>query len=180
MNLWNIDTSWSLFLDRDGVINTRKMGGYIQSINEFEFLPSSLASIVDLSAVFKHVFVVTNQQGIGKGIMTESNLFAIHRYMMEQVEELGGKITRCYHAPALTAENSLLRKPNIGMGLQAKTDFPAVNFSKSIMVGDSDSDIQFGINLGMKTVRIMLDGEDVNADFTVKSLEEFKKMIVRK
>lgn len=175
---WNIDASWTLFLDRDGVINHRKMGGYIETIEEFQFLPKVKEAIAGLSRHFQHIFVVTNQQGIGKGIMTESNLQAIHRYMVNEVEQAGGKISNCYHAPALAKENSNLRKPNIGMGLLAKKDFPEVDFSKAIMVGDSDSDIQFGMNLGMKTVRIV--GNDlpkIQADVTVDSLFEFLKLV---
>jgi D-glycero-D-manno-heptose 1,7-bisphosphate phosphatase len=174
MNHWNIDSSWCLFLDRDGVINTRKMGGYIQTIEEFEFLPDADHAIAAMSQLFKHVFVVTNQQGIGKGIMTESNLSGIHRYMSNRIIELGGSITKCYHAPDLDGENNLLRKPNIGMGLLAQNDFPEVDFEKSIMVGDSDTDIEFGTKLGMKTVRI-LTTEKVNrqADMSFTSLAEF-------
>lgn len=181
MNRWNIDSSWCLFLDRDGVINVRKMGGYIETAEEFEFLPGACAAIAELSSVFKHVFVVTNQQGIGKGIMTESNLSDVHRYMTQEVETSGGRITKCYHAPDLHSENSLLRKPNTGMGLLAQQEFPDVDFSKSIMVGDSDTDIQFGIKLGMKTVRILSDEKVVTpADLSVKSLEEFTNLIKQK
>lgn len=178
MNHWNIDSSWCLFLDRDGVINTRKTDGYIRSVEEFEFLPGACSAIAELSSIFKHVFVVTNQQGIGKGIMTESNLSDIHRYMKKQVEANGGRITECYHAPNLHGENNILRKPGTGMGLLAQKDFPEVNFSKSIMIGDSDTDIQFGMKLGMKTVRI-LTGEKIiaPADLSVKSLEEFKNRL---
>ena len=64
---WNIDASWTLFLDRDGVINHRKMGGYIETIEEFQFLPNVKEAIAGLSQHFQHIFVVTNQQGIGKG-----------------------------------------------------------------------------------------------------------------
>ncbi|MCO5259493.1 MAG: HAD-IIIA family hydrolase [Crocinitomicaceae bacterium] len=178
MNLWNIDSSWTLFLDRDGVINSRKIGGYIETIDEFEFLPNAKSAIVAFSHLFNHVFVVTNQQGIGKGIMTESNLLDIHRYMMDEVENDGGKITKCYHAPALANDNSPLRKPNTGMGLLAQSEFDGVDFQKSIMIGDSDSDIIFGTNLGMKTVRIVGDKlPAVEADLNVKSLYDFYKMI---
>lgn len=178
MSHWNIDSSWCLFLDRDGVINTRKMGGYIQTVEEFEFLDGAAAAIAELSAVFKYIFVVTNQQGIGKGLMTESDLSDIHRYMEQQVNTNGGKITKCYYAPGLNAENNLLRKPNTGMGLLAKEEYPDVDFSKSIMVGDSDTDIQFGTKLGMKTVRI-INGEKIvtPADLSVNSLSEFKTWI---
>lgn len=178
MDHWNIDSSWCLFLDRDGVINTRKMGGYIQAVEEFEFLPGADTAIAELSSMFRHIFVVTNQQGIGKGIMTESNLSDIHRYMTQQVEKNGGRITKCYHAPDIHSENNYLRKPNTGMGLLAKKEFPEVDFSKSIMVGDSDTDIQFGMKLGMKTVRILTNEPAVTpADLSVKNLEEFKTWI---
>lgn len=178
MDHWNIDSSWCLFLDRDGVINTRKPGGYIQTTGEFEFLPGSDSAIAEMSALFRHIFVVTNQQGIGKGLMTESNLSDIHRYMTAQIEAHGGRITKCYHAPGLHHENSPLRKPNTGMGLLAKKEFPDVDFSRSIMVGDSDTDIEFGIKLGMKTVRILTDEpEKTPADLSVKNLEEFKTLI---
>lgn len=178
MNKWNIDSSWTLFLDRDGVINERKMGGYIESIDEFKFLPHVLSSIVELSHYFKHVFVVTNQQGIGKGIMTECNLLAIHNYMVEAVQNEGGSISKCYFAPQLKSENSDMRKPNSGMALQAKVDFPTVDFSKSIMVGDSDSDIVFGTNLGMKTVRIKtIEPIGVKSDLTLNGLNELVEYI---
>lgn len=67
MKAWNIDASWTLFLDRDGVINQRKMGGYITSKSEFSFEEGVLDAIAVFDKVFQYIFVVTNQQGIGKG-----------------------------------------------------------------------------------------------------------------
>lgn len=173
MSLFNADKSWSIFLDRDGVINVRKMNGYILSVDEFQFLPDVSESIAYLSRVFQHVFVVTNQQGISKGLMTERNLFDIHTYMCDQIIEKGGKISSCYFAPELKSQENSLRKPNPGMALKAKSDFPEVDFEKSIMVGDTDSDIKFGKNLGMKTVRIKtVEPIGIEADLTVESLKE--------
>lgn len=175
---WQIDSSWCLFLDRDGVINERKMGGYIENLDEFKFLKNVPEAIADLSNKFNHVFVVTNQQGIGKGIMTACNLSEIHDYMCESVAQKGGKIDACYFAPALKNELSILRKPNIGMGIRAKLQFPDVDFSKSIMVGDSDSDIRFGIKLGMKTVRVLtVEPIGIKADLEVNSLSELKERL---
>lgn len=177
MNFQEIDHTWTLFLDRDGVINVRKMGGYIQSVEEFEFLPQVPESIAFFSTKVDRIFVVTNQQGIAKGLMTECNLLDIHRYMCEKIETFGGKITACYFAPELKSADVSLRKPNPGMALQAQRDFPEVDFNKSIMVGDTDSDILFGKNLGMKTVRIKtVEPIGIDADFTVESLEELKKL----
>src|SRR5574343_628673 len=75
---WNIDASWTLFLDRDGVINERIMSGYVTSIEEFHFLPGVISAINQFTQVFQYIFVVTNQQGIAKGLMSERNLSEIH------------------------------------------------------------------------------------------------------
>lgn len=149
-----VDSSWTLFLDRDGVINVRKVGDYIKSVDEFKFLPGVLHAISKFSHLFGRIIVVTNQQGISKGLMTERNLDEIHRYMSFEVEKRGGRIDKIYFAPQLSKENSIMRKPNIGMGLKAKEDFPEIDFQKSIMIGDSDSDIAFGQALGMITVKL--------------------------
>lgn len=178
MNQLNIDSSWCLFLDRDGVINKRIMGGYVKHRSEFEFLPHVLGAIAEFSKLFQHIFIVTNQQGIGKGIMNEEDLKEVHQYMLETIHNKNGKISQCYFAPGLAGENNSLRKPNIGMGLQAKQDFPELDFTKSIMVGDSDSDIQFGMNLGMKTVRIKTVSDmNVKADYTINNLFELTTLI---
>lgn len=177
-NTLNINSAWTLFLDRDGVINERIMGGYVKSPTEFEFLPQVKEAITKLSAIFGRIVVVTNQQGIGKGLMTERNLLEVHTYMNDEIYKSGGKITKIYFAPQLAAENSELRKPNPGMGHMAKKEFPEIDFSRSVMVGDSDSDMLFGKNLGMKTVRVKtIEPIGVESDYTVDSLMEFANML---
>ncbi|SRR5574343_50523 len=177
---WNIDASWTLFLDRDGVINERIMSGYVTSIEEFHFLPGVISAINQFTQVFQYIFVVTNQQGIAKGLMSERNLSEIHAYMQSQVEKVGGKIDKCYYAPGMASAKNELRKPKPGMAYLAQRQFSSIDFSKSIMIGDSDSDIVFGKNLGMKTVRVAtVEPIHVKADFTVNSLEEFAKWIIK-
>ena len=173
MNHFDVDKTWSLFLDRDGVINVRKFGGYILTVEEFQFLPEVPEAIAGFTKVFNHIFVVTNQQGISKGLMTERNLLDIHDYMCDVIAENGGKIDKCYFAPESKSEENSLRKPNPGMAIQAQNDFPEIVFEKSVMVGDTDSDIIFGKNLGMKTVRIKTE-EPIGhaADLAVHSLKE--------
>lgn len=173
---WGVDHTWTLFLDRDGVINRRKWGGYIERVDEFEFLPGAAEAIAFFSRKFVRVIIVTNQQGIGKGIMTERNLLDIHRYMLDCVEQLGGKVSACYFAAELKSDRPQLRKPAPGMALQAKADFPEIDFSKSIMVGDTDSDIQFGMNLEMRTIRIRSEEKNtIPADLEVESLHAWKE-----
>ncbi len=171
---WQVDRTWALFLDRDGVINKRNFNGYITSPEEFEFLPNVLEAIAGLSGEFHRIVVVTNQQGIGKNIMSERNLIDIHTYMCDSVYQTGGKIDKCYFAPNLKGAKDDMRKPNPAMAELAKLEFPEIEFARSVMVGDTDSDILFGKNLGMKTVRVLSEERaEVKADLDVKSLHEF-------
>jgi histidinol-phosphate phosphatase family protein len=171
---WKIDNSWTLFLDRDGVINERLENDYVKSPDEFQFIAGSDHAIASLSNIFGWLFVVTNQQGIGKGLMTEGNLREIHRLMEQNVEDKGGKITKVYYAPGMASPDNYMRKPKPGMALLAQRQHKGVDFVKSIMVGDTDSDIIFGSKLGMKTVRIFSEIEEVKveADITIGSLKE--------
>ena len=72
-----IGKEWTVFLDRDGVINRRRVDDYVKHIDEWDWLTDSLESIVKLSHEVKRVVVVTNQQGIGKGVMTEQDAIRV-------------------------------------------------------------------------------------------------------
>ena len=179
----NIDNTWTLFLDRDGVINKRIIGGYVTRWDEFEFLPGVEESISALSNLFGLVFVVTNQQGIGKGIMCEKDLILLHERLKEEIKNANGNIDKIYFSPHLEKEKSQLRKPAPGMGLLAKIDFPEISFEKSIMVGDSVSDLQFGRRLGMNTVIIgkVEDSLSINEslyDYSFESLSDFSMALI--
>jgi histidinol-phosphate phosphatase family protein len=152
-----IDQAWTLFLDRDGVINTRILGGYVQKWEQFEFVPGVPEALKILSKEFSRIIVVSNQQGIGKGVMTEEELDILHRKMIAEIERNGGRIDRIYHSPHLETEGSVKRKPNIGMALMARKEFPAINFKRSVMVGDSISDMIFGKRLNMINVFVSED-----------------------
>lgn len=156
----NIDSGWALFLDRDGILNERIPGGYVTRVRDFIWLEDTLAALKTLSAHFKYIFVVTNQQGIGRGLMTEEKLEEIHAQMIQKVMECGGRIDKVYHCPGLAGASPDCRKPNPAMAFQAKADFPDIDFTKSVMVGDTPSDMEFARNAGMTAVRIMEDGHD--------------------
>ena len=172
----DINKDWCLYLDRDGVINKRLPGDYVKNLNEWEWLEDVPKTIADLSELFKYVFVVTNQQGIGKGIMTHDDLAKVHNHLSDEVDACGGKISAIYYAPELDSPNKVDRKPAIGMATKSKAHFPDVDFSKSIMVGDSESDMEFGKNAGMVTVFIS-ESESENGDYRCSSLLEFSEQI---
>lgn len=178
--LKKIDKTWTLFLDRDGVINKRILGGYIKSSEDFEFLPGVLNSLAFFTLIFNRIIIITNQQGVGKGIMTEAELIDLHTFMVTEVSKNNGGIDKIYYCTDLVNSFNSCRKPSIKMANKASKDFPEIDFSKSIMVGDSASDIEFGQNAGMKTVFVKSDYEinaAISSDYEVNSLHELRTAI---
>jgi D-glycero-D-manno-heptose 1,7-bisphosphate phosphatase len=151
---FSFDKTWTLFLDRDGVINENIKDDYVKRWEDFHFLPNAAQALKKLNSIFGTIVIVTNQQGIGKGLYTENDLSSIHKNMTEEILKHGGRIDKIYFASALKAENSEFRKPATGMALQAEKDFPHIKFDRSIIVGDSITDMQFGKAMGMRTVYI--------------------------
>lgn len=142
-----------LFLDRDGVINVERKNDYAKNCSEFIFIEGSLEAIAMLSKKFRRIFIVTNQRGVGRGIMSAADLAQIHTCMMEQIEQHGGKISKIYVCTDVNTE-SINRKPNTGMAFRAQADFPDVDFTRSTMVGNSKSDMEFGRKLSLFTVLV--------------------------
>ncbi len=168
-----IDFSWTLFLDRDGVINKRVFGGYITHVKDFEFNLGVLDFLQFAHLNFHRIVIVTNQQGVGKGIMSENDLSDIHRYMISKVIENHGRIDKVYTATNLKNDQKNSRKPLPNMGYKAQDDFPTIDFSKSVMIGDTNSDLLFGKNLGMKTVLVKSDEFiSESSDFQISNLTE--------
>ena len=146
-----IDRSWALFLDRDGVINVEKPMDYVRNWTEFQFNPGVLEALRAFSGLFGRIVVVTNQRGVGKGLMTEQDLLDIHDKMTEEIVHAGGHIDRIYYAADLH-DDGPRRKPGPQMGLEAMQDFAEINPARSIMVGNTFSDMEFGRNIGALTV----------------------------
>jgi len=173
------DKSWTLFLDRDGVINEKRENDYVKKWSEFSFINGSLDAISKLSKVFGKIVIVTNQRGVGKGLMAEQDLINIHLNMIREMTLNNGKIDKIYYCTDLSDE-SIFRKPNVGMGLRALSDFPEINFEKSIIIGDSLSDMKFGKSLRMLCVFISNKSNNIpsgNYDSCCQSLIEFANSI---
>ena len=156
----------TLFLDRDGVINVKLEERYVRNSNEFEFMQGALVAISKLSKLFKRILIVTNQQGIGKGIMTADDLNLLHSFMTSEIGKLNGKIDKIYFCPHLDTENCNCRKPNPGMINQAIADFPEIDRQNSYLIGDSDSDIEAGNRMNLNTVKV--DNEYTLAKWTAE------------
>ncbi len=174
-----IDRFWTLFLDRDGVINYEKDKSYVLHYDEFVFYPYVKEALQICSSTFGRIVLVTNQRGIGKGMMTAEGLALIHEKMMAEIRLAGGRIDRIYFSDSLRDDHPH-RKPNPGMALAAREDFPEIDFARSVMVGNNLSDMEFGRNAGMHTVflKTTSPGQPLphpSIDLAFSSLYDFAK-----
>ena len=181
LNLHTIDKSWTLFLDRDGVINYEKKDDYILNWQEFKFYEGVKESFKILAAKFGKIIIVSNQRGVGKGLMTEDDLINIHEQMKNEIAAARGNIDAIYYCTSIYSKNPD-RKPNPGMIFQAKTDFPEIDLSKAIIAGNKPSDMQFGKNAGVYTVYIATTHPETpfphpDIDLHFPSLPDFTKAL---
>ncbi|MDP4265142.1 MAG: HAD-IIIA family hydrolase [Bacteroidota bacterium] len=181
LDLKATDSTWTLFLDRDGVINIDKDGSYIFTPDEFIFMEGVTDLFSKLNARFRRIIIVTNQRGVGRGLMTEDSLQSIHYKMKDGITRTGGKIDAIYYT---IADDRLhpQRKPNPGMAFRAKADFPDIDLSKSIIVGNNISDMKFGKNAGMYTVFLRTTTKNMqlphpDIDLIFDSLTDFAKAL---
>jgi D-glycero-D-manno-heptose 1,7-bisphosphate phosphatase len=155
MNLLDIDVTGydTLLLDRDGVINRLRPGDYVKCWEEFEFLPHVFEALAQWNHLFKYIFIVTNQRGVAKGVMSEDDLHEVHCKMMEEIKKHNGRVDKIYYCISLT-EGDGRRKPGNGMFLDILKDYPDVERERCLMIGDSESDMEFAENCGIKGINV--------------------------
>lgn len=184
LDIKQIDKSWTLFLDRDGVINHEKYQDYVYNYDEFVFYDGVPEAMKTLTGLFGLVILTTNQRGVGRGLMTEADLHDIHTKMIGDIEKAGGRIDHIYYCTANDSADPF-RKPNPGMIFQAKKDFPAIDLQRSLIVGNNISDMDFGRNGGIHTVFVKTTHPDVALphpaiDLAFNTLPDFAKALQTK
>ena len=127
--------------------------------------------------MFFIIVIATNQKGVGRGIMTESDLNKIHENMLRTIETIGGRIDHVFYCTDIE-NDSINRKPQPGMAMQAKEMFPSIDYTNAIMVGNRPSDMAFGRNAGLHTVFLATTHPDTpfpdpSIDFRFNNLLEF-------
>ncbi len=183
IDLKTIDKSWTLFLDRDGVINHETVGLYITRWEDFKFYDGVLSALKVFAEKFGRIFIVTNQRGVSKGLMTEQDLKYIHLNMLGLIEANDGRIDKIYYCIEMESE-SPNRKPNPGMGLQAKRDFPEIDFKRSLMIGNTMNDMIFGKKLGCYTFFIASNRPapalpNATTDAVFSSLKDIAELMIQ-
>ncbi len=170
-----IDSSWTLFLDRDGVLNRKVENGYVLNPSMLEIIPGAPEAVSSLGGRFGTIVIVTNQRGIARGLMTPDDLARVNASLLEAIRREGGRIDAIFVCPHDLQEECNCRKPKAGLALKAKERFSRIEFAKSVLVGDSDTDIKMGKELGMFTIRIGRGTGNEAGDMLFSSLFEFAR-----
>ena len=149
----------ALFLDRDGVIN-EDQEDYVKSWEEFRFIKGVRQALKKIHQAGISVVVITNQSVIGRGIITEADLSALHVRMLGTIKKAGGEILKIYYCPHHPDAHCQCRKPRIGMLKKAAREFN-LDLKKCLFVGDALKDIQAGKRAGCRTLLVQTgQGED--------------------
>jgi D-glycero-D-manno-heptose 1,7-bisphosphate phosphatase len=156
------------FLDRDGVLNERpKPHEYVQTWDQFRFVPGVVPMLHGLVEHGYELVVITNQQGVGKGVMSAEALQAIHATMAQALRDQGIALAHVLHCPHREQDQCFCRKPQPGLIHRAVNESPyLIDLPRSILIGDSQSDILAGRSAGVGTLVYLGGAESAGADAT--------------
>ncbi|MGO4869897.1 MAG: HAD-IIIA family hydrolase [Roseiarcus sp.] len=130
----------TVILDRDGVLNRKPpQAQYVRDWSEWEWLPGSLEALRLLREANWRTIIASNQPGIGRGVMSEADLEALHSRMKQEIAEAGGRIDAIYYCPHGWDEDCECRKPKPGLLYQAQRDFH-LDLTRTPFVGDDERD----------------------------------------
>lgn len=147
-------TVTTAFIDRDGVINRKPPEGtYVLAPEELELLPGAPEAIARLSQAGLRTVIVTNQQGVGKGLLPMERLAEVNRVVSDAVEAQGGRLDQVLVCPHLEGTCEC-RKPRVGLFVEARRLDPQISFENSVVIGDSASDMEAADAIGARGIRV--------------------------
>ncbi len=150
-----------IFLDRDGVIN-KDLNTYVSRSEDFEFLSGVLEALKRLTVAGYEIVIISNQAGIAKGIYTKNELNRVNDKMVKAIEKAGAKISRVEYCLHADSDNCSCRKPKTGL-FKRVLDEKDIDVSRIYFIGDKESDVIAGKNIGCKTI-LVLCGKTKEAD----------------
>jgi len=162
----------AIFLDRDGIVNRRRVGDYVKRPDEFEFLPEIFDVLPEIHAAGYLAVLITNQRGISLGVMSEEDLRRIHERMQRTLlARTGHRFDAIYFCPHGIDDDCDCRKPRPGMLLRGMAEH-GIEAVSSWMIGDSESDVEAGIAAGCRAVKVDPHMGESKAEIVVRSLRE--------
>lgn len=163
----------ALFLDRDGTLIIEPDDEVVDSIEKVELFPETLSALQTLSKKDYLIFLITNQIGIGQGRLDIKKFETINAEVLRQIQPTGIKIEKTYYCPHLPQDNCICRKPKTGLIDQAQVDYE-IDIKNSFVIGDRETDVLLGKNIGAKTILINRSGSNVKteADYIASDLNK--------
>lgn len=146
----------AVFLDRDGTLIADEY--YLADPEFVRLLPGAAAVLVELKKLGFLLVLVSNQSGIGRGLINSDQAAQVHRRMEELLADCGVRLDAVYYCPHAPEEGCLCRKPAPGMLLRAATEL-GIELAESIMIGDKMSDVEAATAAGCRP--LLLEGPDL-------------------
>jgi D-glycero-D-manno-heptose 1,7-bisphosphate phosphatase len=169
-----------VILDRDGTLIVDR--DYLSDPDGIEFLPGAIEGLRLLRDRGCRFVVATNQSGIGRGFFSVDRLGQVHQRLIELLRANGIELDGIYYCPHHPSERCSCRKPHSAMIAQAAAELD-FDPAAAVVVGDKESDVEFGRRVGAMTVRIAADARSeaapTAADFTVGRMDEAAQVIVQ-
>jgi imidazoleglycerol-phosphate dehydratase / histidinol-phosphatase len=153
-----MSTERVLFLDRDGTLNEETADEQIDSLDKVRLMPGVVPALLELKAAGFAFVMVTNQDGLGTPAFPQERFDRAHRFILELFRSQGIEFDAVCICPHYKREDCGCRKPRLGM-LQEYLASHSIDKTRSFMIGDRDTDLEFAANLGVQGLRIRLDGE---------------------
>ncbi len=170
----------AVFFDRDGVVNVSPGAGYVLRWEDFRFSPGIFTALRLCKERGYATVLVTSQQGVGKGLMSQAELDRIHAEMQRALAAEGAAFDAIHACTCLADDPACAcRKPSPEMIHRAAADL-GLDLARSLLVGDYDRDIQMAANAGIPvTIRVLTPGHPatVPATRTVAATEELAAVL---
>lgn len=141
----------AVFLDRDGTLI--EDAGFLSAPSQVSFFGFTFEALQKLQSHFK-LFIVSNQSGIGKGIVTKEQVDQVNSFVLNELAMHGIEIARLYYCPHKNEDNCVCKKPSPHFLKQAAVEF-GIDLSQSFMIGDHPSDMFCATNAGAKGIYIL-------------------------
>jgi D-glycero-D-manno-heptose 1,7-bisphosphate phosphatase len=147
----SVEARPAIFIDRDGVINRHRPNDYVLEWAQFDFIPGIIEGLRELYTLNLPMIVISNQAGVGNGLLDRSDLEDITARLQERLSASGVPLTAYYYCPHKRDEGCQCRKPKPGMLRSAAEDFN-IDLRRSLFIGDSSTDIQAALAAGCRPI----------------------------
>jgi D-glycero-D-manno-heptose 1,7-bisphosphate phosphatase len=165
-----------IFFDRDGIVNESPGPGYVESWEDFYLQPGFVAALRVATSKGYPAVVITNQQGVAKGLYSEEELQDIHQRFRALLKAHRLNVLDIFYCPHFAVDNCNCRKPKPGMLIQASKKHK-LDLSRSWVVGDSEKDVEAGHNAGCRAVFVGATAAKTAAEHRVDSVDELPELL---